>query len=137
MKKRIVFNVHDQPTILSMTCDFFGVSVDDVKGKSRKREFVVARQTSMYLMDLFFTGTLKAIGIFHGGRDHSTVIHSKETVNDMMATNREYKARVEELQNKIVEGKSREFKEFVFTPAPVGEEIKESLEILKEVNSQL
>jgi chromosomal replication initiator protein len=52
--------------------------VDDVKGRSRKRELVEIRSCAGYILYSRNIGTLKSIGRFFGGRDHSTVINGNQ-----------------------------------------------------------
>ena len=62
--------------ILDKVCHHFGVTVDDVFSKSRKRQYVEVRQVSMYLAQKYTRMPASRIGQLIGGRDHSTVIHS-------------------------------------------------------------
>jgi chromosomal replication initiator protein len=69
--------------------------------KTRKREIVQARQITMYLAKTFTKNSLKTIGEHFGGRDHTTVIHSCQTVKDLMDTDSMFKESVLELQQKV------------------------------------
>ena len=62
---------------------------------------MIARQLSMYLAKNMTTKSLKGIGAFFGGRDHSTVIHSCRAVQDMMDTDMVFKDTVSDLEKKI------------------------------------
>lgn len=88
-------------TIQKMVCDFFNVPYDKLLEKTRKREVVQARQITMYLAKMFTKNSLKTIGEHFGGRDHTTVIHSFQTVKDLMDTDILYRESVMELQQKI------------------------------------
>jgi chromosomal replication initiator protein len=88
-------------TIQKMVCEFFDVSYDKLLQKTRKREIVQARQISMYLAKAFTKNSLKTIGEHFGGRDHTTVIHSCQTVKDLMDTDSLFKENVMELQQKV------------------------------------
>jgi chromosomal replication initiator protein len=80
---------------------FFNVSQEQMQSKSRKRELVVARQVAMYFSKEYTNHSLKSIGQHFGGRDHSTVIHAVQSVNDMMETDSKFKHSVNELSRKI------------------------------------
>jgi chromosomal replication initiator protein len=80
---------------------FFSTSVELMKSKSRKRELVVARQVAMYFAKEYTNHSLKSIGQHFGGRDHSTVIHAVQSVNDMMETDSKFKHSVQELSRKL------------------------------------
>jgi chromosomal replication initiator protein len=88
-------------TIQTMVCEYFGLPVDMLRGRTRKREVVQARQISMYLAKKFTKQSLKSIGDSFGGRDHSTVIHSCQAVEDLMDTDRRFRGQLDEIQKKI------------------------------------
>ena len=60
------------------------MTVDEVSGKSRKHNLVVARQVSMYLAQKHTKMPASRIGKLIAGRDHSTVLHSCEKVEERM-----------------------------------------------------
>jgi len=66
--------------------------------KTRKREVVEARQVAMYYLKSLTIMTLREVGELFGGRDHSTVIHARQTVEDLMATDKAYRAKIEEVE---------------------------------------
>ncbi len=102
--KNFVKNVSKEISIeyiQKLVCDYFGISIDQVKSKTRKREIVQARQISMYFAKDLTKSSLKTIGMHFGGRDHSTVIHACQTVNDLMETDKKFKIDVEELSKRI------------------------------------
>ena len=88
-------------TIQKMVCDYFDVPYDKLLQKTRKREIVQARQITMYLAKIFTKNSLKTIGEHFGGRDHTTVIHSCQTVKDLMDTDNMFRESVMELQQKV------------------------------------
>ncbi|MER3463258.1 MAG: chromosomal replication initiator protein DnaA [Chitinophagaceae bacterium] len=88
-------------TIQKMVCDYFDVPYDKLLQKTRKREIVQARQITMYLAKAFTKNSLKTIGEHFGGRDHTTVIHSCQTVKDLMDTDNSFRESVMELQQKV------------------------------------
>ena len=81
--------------------DYFNVNQDDLKAKTRKREIVIARQVAMYFSKDYTNHSLKSIGYHFGGRDHSTVIHAVQSVNDMMDTNAKFRYSMDELKKKL------------------------------------
>jgi chromosomal replication initiator protein len=88
-------------TIQKMVCDYFDVPYEKLLQKTRKREIVQARQITMFLAKAFTKNSLKTIGEHFGGRDHTTVIHSCQTVKDLMDTDVLFKESVIELQQKV------------------------------------
>ncbi|MCB9280902.1 MAG: chromosomal replication initiator protein DnaA [Lewinellaceae bacterium] len=87
--------------IQQLVAEHFGVAVDKLQGSTRKRKIVIARQLSMYLAKNLTDKSLKTIGEVFGGRDHSTVIYSIRTVQDLMETDTMIKDAVSELEKKI------------------------------------
>ena len=87
--------------IQKTVADYFKVELDLMKGKVKKREIVIPRQTAMYFCKRYTQLTLALIGENFGGRDHSTVIHALESVEDMMKTDANFKNSVEDLTKKF------------------------------------
>lgn len=64
-------------------CEHFEVPMSLLTGKSRKQEIVFARQIAMYLIRELTRASLKTIGNHFGGRDHTTVMHSVNTIENL------------------------------------------------------
>ncbi len=87
--------------ILSTTSEYFGLTVDQLCAKSRKKNLVDARQISMYLCRELTDKSLPDIGAAVGGRDHTTVIHATRKISALMAERRQIFDQVTELTNRI------------------------------------
>ena len=87
--------------IQRIVCEHLDVAEDQVRDKTRKREIVRARQIAMYFAKKHTQHSLKDIGLHFGGRDHSTVIHAKNTVADRMEDDDQFRETVEEIGRKI------------------------------------
>jgi len=87
--------------IQRIVCEYVDVSEEQIRGKTRKREIVRARQIAMYLAKRLTDHSLKTIGLHFGGRDHSTVIHANNTVEDRMEDSEQFRGTVEEIEQKI------------------------------------
>lgn len=100
--KRAV-KIDDKPLtvdeIIETVCNHFNVSPSAVGGKSRKRDFVVARQVSMYLAQKYTKMPANRIGKLVGNRDHSTVIHSCTQVENRLKVDKEFLAEIQSLEN--------------------------------------
>lgn len=81
--------------------EYFKVDLESLKSKIKKREIVIPRQVAMYFCKRYTQLTLALIGENFGGRDHSTVIHALESVEDMMKTDPNFKLSVDELGKKL------------------------------------
>jgi len=87
--------------IQKTVADYFKVDTEQLKGKVKKREIVIPRQTAMYFCKRYTQLTLALIGENFGGRDHSTVIHALESVEDMMKVDANFKNSMDELTKKF------------------------------------
>lgn len=82
-------------------CEYLNIPEDLIRAKTRKQEIVNARQIAMYLCKELTSCSLKTIGLHFGGRDHSTVIHAYQTVEDLSNTDPKYRSLVQQLKSKI------------------------------------
>ena len=99
--------VNDVRTPLSIeqiqksVCEFFDIPVDLLRAKTRRQEIVNARQIAMFLAKDLTNSSLKTIGLHFGGRDHSTVIHACQAVEEFLKTDGNYKQHVDQIRRKI------------------------------------
>ncbi len=87
--------------IQKVVCDYFDLPIELLKSKTRKREVVQARQIAMYFAKHMTKSSLATIGMHCGGKDHATVLHACRTVNNLMDTDKRFRAYIEELEKKI------------------------------------
>jgi chromosomal replication initiator protein len=87
--------------IMASTAEYFGVSLDDLRGHSRSRVLVNARQVAMYLCRELTDLSLPRIGQAFGGRDHTTVMHADRKIRQQMAERRSLYNQIAELTNRI------------------------------------
>lgn len=100
--KRAV-KVDDKPLtiddIIETVCQHYNVSSSAVSSRSRKREFVVARQVSMYLAQKYTKMPASRIGKLVGGRDHSTVIHSCGQIEQRLKVDQAFSDELQSIEN--------------------------------------
>ncbi len=87
--------------LLAEIADFVGFSVDEIKGKSRQRPLVTARQTAMYVVRELTDLSYPAIARLFGGRDHTTVIHAVEKTQCVIKDRKEVYEQVTALIKKF------------------------------------
>ncbi|HUE76367.1 MAG TPA: chromosomal replication initiator protein DnaA [Longimicrobiales bacterium] len=81
--------------------DAYGVGVDALMSRRRTREVTVPRQVAMYLMRELLDLPLTQIGQHFGGRDHSTVIHSINKVEQEVAEDERTRERIDALRAEL------------------------------------
>ncbi len=79
----------------------YNINLDTLVGKSRKKEIAEARMTAMYLARKYTSLSLKSIGLYFGGRDHSTVVHACKWVEDKLEKSEEFQRRFEKLKKEF------------------------------------
>ena len=85
--------------IMETVCAFYKVSPEEVGGKSRKRNLVIARQVSMYLAQKHTKMPAARIGKLIAGRDHSTVLHSCDKVEERMKIDQNFSEEITNIEN--------------------------------------
>jgi chromosomal replication initiator protein len=88
-------------TIMMVTAEFFGVTIDDLCGPGKTKALAQSRQISMYLCRELTELSLPKIGQTFGGRDHTTVMHADKKIRKEMAERRRVYDQVQELTSRI------------------------------------
>ncbi|MCF8243266.1 MAG: chromosomal replication initiator protein DnaA [Melioribacteraceae bacterium] len=87
--------------ITKTVCEYYSVDENKVREKNRKKEVVNARQIAMYLSKQLTKSSLKTIGLHFGGRDHSTVIHAFNTIENLVNKDPGLKENIDTIRSKI------------------------------------
>ncbi|OGU85556.1 MAG: chromosomal replication initiation protein DnaA [Ignavibacteria bacterium RBG_16_35_7] len=87
--------------ITKTVCSALSVDENKLRDKTRKKEIVLARQLAMFFSKELTKSSLKTIGLHFGGRDHSTVIHSCNSIEQMQQEDSSIKTLVENLRSQI------------------------------------
>ncbi len=89
--------------VIQSVCEYFNITRDALVSASRKRQIVQARQIAMYeCRSLIPNCSLSTIGSALGGKDHATVVHACNTVQDLMDTDKLFHQWVEDIESMIV-----------------------------------
>ncbi len=91
-------------SILEATSEMFGFSIEDIIGQSRRRPLVTARQVGMYVSRQLTDMSYPAIAREFGNRDHTTVIHAVDKIDNLMRERRQIYDQVTELIQRIKMG---------------------------------
>jgi chromosomal replication initiator protein len=87
--------------ILQIVIEEFKISIEDLKGASRRREISSARQIGMYLMRQHTDLSLPRIGEEFGGKDHTTVMYSCDKIAKQAEKDRELNQVITKLSDRI------------------------------------
>lgn len=101
---KLVKKVHREISvdyISKIVCDYFGIEVDALQSKTRKREIVQARQIAMFFSKSLTNNSLSAIGAKIGRKDHATVLHACKTVNNLLETDRDFKCQIQKIEAQL------------------------------------
>ncbi|MCL2586743.1 MAG: chromosomal replication initiator protein DnaA [Firmicutes bacterium] len=88
-------------TILDKVCRYFNIDLEEIMGKRRNREFVEPRMVAIYLICEVLNIPLVNIGQLLGGRDHTTIMHSRNKIASQLKTDARMKRIIEDLTKMI------------------------------------
>jgi len=96
-----IYSENNIQNIQKAVADFYNITVDDLKGKKRSANIAYPRQIGMYLSRMLTDETFPRIGLEFGGRDHSTVIHACDKIENDLKSNKKLELEINEIKNKI------------------------------------
>ena len=85
-------------SIMDAVCKYYNINKLDLIGKKKNKEIVEPRQICMYIIFELLGLPLVSIGQLFGGRDHTTVIHAKDKVTQLMQENNRIKVAVNDIK---------------------------------------
>jgi len=91
--------------VMQTVSDYYGITVADLISSTRRREITVPRQIAIYLTRELTTMSLPQIGQAFGNRDHSTILHSCNTVAANIKSSSSMASVVNDIKNLVKEGK--------------------------------
>jgi chromosomal replication initiator protein len=89
--------------LLNVIIEFYGISLEDLLGASRKKQLVVPRQIAMFLMREELKASYPNIGQGLGGRDHTTAMHGCIKITKIIEVDDKIKNDVAVLRQKVYE----------------------------------
>ncbi len=91
----------DSDKIISTVSDYFHVPSSDIIGKKKNKEIVEARMVAVYLICEMLNLPLVTIGQIFGGRDHTTIMYSRDKISNMIASDKDMKTTIEDIKNSL------------------------------------
>ena len=92
---------NDVHRIQTVVCDYFKITIDDIKGKKRSQNINYPRQVAIYLCRTLAKESFPKIGTYFGGRDHSTIMSSYNKIANDLKTNEQLKVVINELKQRL------------------------------------
>jgi chromosomal replication initiator protein len=87
--------------VIRRVSEVTSVTEKDIVGQSRKKELVEARQITAYLSREILGASLSSIGIYLGGRDHTTILHACKNIEEKIKSEKRIKHQVESIKNEL------------------------------------
>ena len=93
---------NDIQRIQRIVSEHFQITVEDIRSKKRSSNISFPRQVAMYLCRNLTNESFPRIGIEFGGKDHSTVMHSVEKIENEIKVNKDLANTIEKIKNDII-----------------------------------
>ena len=88
--------------IINTVCQFYNIPKSELLGKKKNKELVEPRQICIYLINELMSVPLVTIGQAVGGRDHTTVMHARDKIAELVQTDPRVATEVNDLKNLIL-----------------------------------
>ena len=88
--------------IIDAACSYYSISKADMVGKKKNKEIVEPRQVCMYIITEMLNVPLAAIGSAFGGRDHTTVMHARDKIAELIKTDTNVATAVKDIKDMIL-----------------------------------
>ena len=92
---------NDVQRILTVVCEYFKITIDDIKGKKRSQNINYPRQVAIYLCRTLANESFPKIGTYFGGRDHSTIMSAYNKISNDLKTNDQLKVVINDLKKML------------------------------------
>jgi chromosomal replication initiator protein len=97
-KRQSIISVEN---IQNVICSSYNINLDLLIGKNRRKEIAEARMIAMYFTREYTNLSLKTIGLYFGGRDHSTVVHACKWVESKIDSDLKFSDNISSLKSRI------------------------------------
>lgn len=90
--------------IIDTVCRYFDITRQDIVGKKKSKDVVEPRMIAIYLISEILEIPLVSIGKIFGGRDHTTIMHSRDKISDELKTSHKVQSFVSEIKKMLKGG---------------------------------
>jgi chromosomal replication initiator protein len=108
LAKRVLVRVSEQSVtvggekVIKVLLRHYPYTLDDIVSKNRNKDIALVRQLTMYLLKKLTDKSLRDIGVFLGGRDHSTVVHAIDKIEELLKEDRQLAEKVKRIQSDVL-----------------------------------
>lgn len=92
----------DHKKVITILCNFFDLTQKDLIGPKRQKEFVLPRHIAMFLLCEELNMTVERTGQILGGRDHTTVMHGRDRIKNLINSDREVQRTLIEIKQRLL-----------------------------------
>ena len=100
IKDRSIYK-NDVQRIQRVVCDYYKISIEQMKGKNRNNEVNFPRQIAIYLCRELTTESFPKIGSYFGGRNHSTIISADKKIREELNNNESLRQVIKDLKRDL------------------------------------
>ena len=100
LKDRSIYK-NDVQRIQRVVCDYYKISIEQMKGKNRNNAVNFPRQIAIYLCRELTTESFPKIGSYFGGRNHSTIISADKKIRKELIHNSNLQEVIKELKREL------------------------------------
>ncbi len=90
--------------IIDTVCKYYDITRQDIVGKKKSKEVVEPRMIAVYLICEYLEIPLVSIGKMFGGRDYTTIIHSRDKITDELKTSHKTQSIVSDIKKMLTNG---------------------------------
>ena len=90
--------------IIETVCKYYDITRQDIVGKKKSKEVVEPRMIAIYLICEYLEIPLVSIGKMFGGRDYTTIIHSRDKITDELKTSHKTQSIVSDIKKMLTNG---------------------------------
>lgn len=96
-----IYSISNITVVQKAVADYYGITVEALKGKKKSKNIAYPRMLGMYMARIMTNESFPRIGLEFGGRDHSTVIHACDKIEEDLKGNKQLQEIINEIKTKI------------------------------------
>ena len=96
-----IYSISNISFVQKAVADYYGITVEALKGKKKSKNIAYPRMLGMYMARIMTNESFPRIGLEFGGRDHSTVIHACDKIEEDLKDNKKLQEIINEIKTKV------------------------------------